>query len=363
LIIQAPDLGGDTDTPDETAPAAPRGPATIYDVAAAAGVSIKTVSRVLNREPNVRHVTRERVVDVASRLRYRPNASARSLAGSRSYLIGLLIDNPSLGYVAELQFGAMARCRQEGFHLVAEPIETGAPDTAARLRAMLVDLHLDGVILTPPACDDLEVLSVLEAAGAPFVRIAPGREPGRAACVRMDDAAAAHELTGLLLQLGHRDIGFILGDPAHGAAAARCAGFKAAMAEAGVEVRPDRLRQGDFSYRSGVLAAEALLAGPDRPTAIFAGNDDMALGAISTANRLGLSVPGDVSVCGFDDTPAARAVWPRLTTVRQPIVEMAQEAAGLLIAGSMIDDRGRPVERLLAFRIEARESTAPPPRT
>ena len=337
-----------------------RGPATIYDVAAAAGVSIKTVSRVLNREPNVRPVTRERVLGAASRLRYRPNASARSLAGSRSYLLGLLIDNPSIGYVADLQLGAMARCREEGFHLVVEPIETGAPDTATRLREMLLDLRLDGVILTPPVCDDAEVLGVLEAAGVASVRIEPGHTPARTACVRMDDAAAARELTELLLGLGHRDIGFILGDPTHGAAAARYAGFKAAMAAAGVAMRPERVRQGDFSFRSGVAAAEALLKSDDRPTAIFAGNDDMALGAISTASRLGLNVPGDVSLCGFDDTPAARTVWPRLTTVRQPITEMAGEAAGLLIARATLDDQGRPVERLLDFKIEARESTAPP---
>ena len=315
---------------------------------------------MLNGEPNVRAETRQRVTAAAEALRYTPNISARSLAGSRSYLIGLLFDNPSPAYVGDLQLGALSRCREAGYHLIVEPFDTAARDAGEAVERLVSTLKTDGLILTPPVCDHPAVLDVLDRAGVPYVRIAPDRDLARAALVHMDDTAAAHDMTVLLLAQGHRDIGFIRGHPEHGASHLRYEGYAAALAEAGVSLRAERIRQGFFSFRSGVEAAEALLSGPDRPTAVFASNDDMALGVMSVANRLGLAVPHDLSVAGFDDTPTARVIWPQLTTVRQPIAEMSAAAADLLIGRKLGD--GVPVRRLLDFQVIVRDSTGPAPR-
>jgi LacI family transcriptional regulator len=190
--------------------------ATIYDVARAAAVSIKTVSRVLNGEPNVRPQTRQRVMESAAALRYRPSLSARSLAGARSYLLGLLFDNPSPAYVAEVQSGLTARCREAGYHLVVEPVSCESPDVASVVEALTGALRMDGLVLTPPVCDAAAVLDVLDSIGMPYVRIAPWGDVGRGARVAMDDRRAAYEMTDHLLELGHRDIGFIRGHPRHG---------------------------------------------------------------------------------------------------------------------------------------------------
>ncbi|WP_296818576.1 LacI family DNA-binding transcriptional regulator [Brevundimonas sp.] len=336
------------------------GVATINDVARLAGVSIKTVSRVMNREPNVREETRAKVLSVAESLQYRPSQSARSLAGSRSFLIGLLFDNPSAAYVTDVQLGAAARCRASGRHLVIEPVDTAAPDLPKLVRETCRALRLDGVILTPPVCDDARVLDVLEQMGVPYVRLAPNRDPDRSPRVTMDDRAAAAEMTRKLIALGHTDIGFVIGHPDHGASELRRQGFVDAMREAGLETRPDRMIQGRFSFRSGFDAGEALL-GQGRPTAVFASNDDMALGVMAAARQLGLDVPRDLSIAGFDDTPAAQSVWPPLTTVAQPIGAMAAAAADMIIDGEAAHPHtGAPPSRELGFTLRMRGSTVEP---
>ena len=327
---------------------------TIVDVAEAAGVSIKTVSRVLNREPNVSQATREQVMASAAALRYTPNVSARSLAGVRSYLIALLYDNPSAAYIADLQSGALSECRTGGYHLLVEPFDGAATGVAAAVRALVVNLRTDGLILSPPLSDHAGVLDVLDEAGTPYVRIAPSRQTDRGAVVRIDDRAAAREMTRLLIADGHRDIGFVQGHPDHGASLLRLEGFLEAHADAGLPVREEWIATGLFSFLSGVEAGVKLLERNDRPSAIFACNDDMALGVMSVANRLGLSMPDQLSVAGFDDTPTARVVWPQLTTVRQPVAEMAATAARMLIEGEAEQDTAG---RLLDFEIILRGST------
>ncbi|MFZ5667892.1 MAG: LacI family DNA-binding transcriptional regulator [Pseudomonadota bacterium] len=333
--------------------------ATINDVAREAGVSIKTVSRVLNREPNVRDVTRDAVLAAARALNYQPNLSARSLAGSRSFLIGLFFDNPSPAYVADVQRGAVGRCRESGYHLTIEPVEVEMRDLEDVVFQAVSTLRLDGVILTPPVCDEPRVMSVLESLNTPYVRIAPDDNRGRAPWVGMDDRAAARAMTEHLLELGHRDIGFVTGHPDHGASHLRLEGFQEAMSAAGLRPAPGRIAQGWFSFRSGFEAAERILQAGGRPTAIFASNDDMALGVIAAATRRRLTVPDDLSVAGFDDTPAARTVWPQLTTIGQPILEMAAAAADLLIRGDAREyPRGEPPGRVFDFRLAVRESTS-----
>jgi LacI family transcriptional regulator len=180
--------------------------------------------------------------------------------------------------------------------------------------------------------------------------------------MKLDDRGAAAEMTRLLLRLGHWRIGFIMGDPLWGSSRARHAGYLEAMAEAGVEVAPDWVRIGAYTFQSGEQAARALLALPDRPTAIFASSDDMALGCLAAADEAGLSVPGDVSVAGFDDSTGSRFSRPSLTTLRQPLVEMAAAAAKALISGQVPPDcdSDAVTDQIEAFQLIERQSTAGP---
>ncbi|WP_334183725.1 LacI family DNA-binding transcriptional regulator [Novosphingobium sp.] len=304
---------------------------TIKDVAARAGVSPKTVSRVINGEAHVRPELRDLVQKVVAELDYRPNAFARSLSSSRSYLLGLFIDDPVSGYAADVQHGALMGCRARSYHLVVEPVDLTAPDWAGEVRSSIAALRLDGAIVAPPICDDPVLMALFAEAGLPTVLVAPSAAPPDFGTVRMDDRRAAQEMTDYLLGLGHRRIGFVQGPLSHSASARREEGFRAAMAAAGLAVDETCVMRGDFTSRSGMELGEHLLALSDRPTAVFAANDDMALGVLITAMKLGIAVPENLSVCGFDDAPSSRAAWPQLTTVRQPKAEMATAAVDILV--------------------------------
>lgn len=305
--------------------------ATIKEVAELAGVSQMTVSRVLNRRETVKESTRIKVEEAIRELNYRPNLLARGLAGGKSLFIGLVFHNPSNTYLGELLVGALQSCRDEGHHLViedftSEDLKEHGPGIVERLGGA----GLDGVIVAPPISEDDEILDALTAAQIVTVLIAPKDVSKTDISVSIDDAKAAEEMTEHILDHGHRMIGFIRGPDNQSSSRRRFRGFKSAMARHGITVEDAWVVQGDYTYRSGMLAAEALLALPDRPTAIFASNDDMAAGVVASAQRLGIKVPDDLSVVGFDDTMFATAVWPQLTTVRQPIADMAGESIRLL---------------------------------
>ncbi|GAA0544520.1 DNA-binding LacI/PurR family transcriptional regulator [Rhizomicrobium palustre] len=332
-------------------------PVSIYDVAKRAGVSIKTVSLVINRQPNVSLATRTAVLAAIEALAYKPNVFARGLASERSYLIGLLHDVAPGSYIADLQLGALARCRDEGYHLVVEllnPLQDH--DVAQRVRSLVSESVLHGVILTPPLCDDVTIMEELAAARTPFVRVAPGNRIPGTTYVNIDEYKAAYEMTAYLIGLGHRRIGFVKGKPDHGAARLRFDGYRKALTDGGLSVTEEYCAQGYFTYQSGLEAGEKLLALKNRPTAIFAGNDDMAAGVLSASYRFNLAVPTDLSIAGFDDSIVAQVVWPRLTTCRQPIKDMAAAAVSILA-----QRRDKPLERQLAHEVVVRESTAPPP--
>jgi LacI family transcriptional regulator len=346
---------------------------TIYDVAARAQVSIKTVSRVMNNEPNVRPAMRERVLDAAGALGYAPNLSARSLAGSRSFVIAVFVDAPltidhwrserGSDYLSRIQLGATLECRGAGYHLLVELIDHDGPQVRQEVGALLGALKPDGVILTPPSCDNPVVLELLDKAGTAYVRLGPEKPEGLGPRVHMDDVAAAREMTEHLADLGHRRIGFITGDKRLGASQARREGYVAAMQARGLPVSPDWIREGDFNFESGHEGAKALLALPDRPTAIFASSDEMAVGALTAVAEAGLAAPADISVAGFDDSPVARLSRPQLTTIRQPLVEMSTLATRMLIKG--VARNGGPEPRpprdeLLPFTLIQRASTAAP---
>ncbi len=305
------------------------GKITIIDVAEKAGVSIKTVSRVLNKEPNVRQSTRERVEAAAAELHFHPNLSARRLAGSRSFMIALAYDNPSLDYIGIFQQGAVHACRDAGYHLLVEPM--GEHIDPELIDQLVQQMSVDGIILTPPVCDDEKILAALRHANVPMVKISPQGPSENAGIIRMDDKAAAKAMTEHLIATGHKDIAFIKGHEGHSATMLRFNGFMEAMTEAGLEVPKRRILQGDFSFKSGALRGGEAMTGDVKPTAIFASNDDMAAGVMTAMGRMNFRVPDDVSIAGFDDAHYARSTWPQLTTIRQPIEEMGKWAARILI--------------------------------
>lgn len=318
-------------------PRPPSFPATINEVAERAGVSIKTVSRVMNNEPNVRDETREKVKLAVSALKYKPNLLARSLAGAKSYLIGLLYDNPNAAYIQDLQTGIIQRCREQGYHLLCEPQDSTSEDLAREIGGFLATIRVDGVILTPPLSDHPAALEALEAAQVPFVRLSPQAYPDRAAQVRMDEFGAAYQMTQFLIHHGHTQIGFVMGHPNHSGAQKRYEGFVRALREIGKEPRTEWVKQGYFTFDSGLEAARYMFKTAKKPTAVFAANDDMAFGVMAYLQSEGLKVPEDVSVCGFDDVPGCRLVWPHLTTIKQPVIQMAYAAADLLLRSAMAD--------------------------
>lgn len=329
--------------------------ATIKDVSDMAGVSMKTVSRVLNNEKYVSEKTRLRVERAMAELNFQPSVAARILAGKRSYQIALIYDNHSPHYIHQIQTGVWARCLEEGVRLLAQPTDVGSTLLAREIGGLIDQTQVDGVILSSPVTDAAAALEELERRGVPYVRISPGTEHERSSSVSMDDVQAADDMTSHLIALGHRRIGFVIGHTNHTASDLRLFGYRRALDRAGLAYEPKYVRPGAFDFASGEAAADVILDLPQPPTAIFASNDDMAAGVLTVAHRRGLAVPGDLSVAGFDDTALASQLWPPLTTVRQPTRDLAFAAAGLLF-----DAQGDVVHRRLPHELVLRGSTAAP---
>lgn len=332
--------------------------ATIIDVAELAGVSIKSVSRVVNNEPNVRPTLREKVQGAIDKLGYKPNLAARSLAAGRSLTVGILFDNPSPNYTMKVQEGAYAASQRAGYQLVFEKIDTTAENVAHVMDAMLANRRMDGMVVTPPATDCVAVLDALECYKLPYVRIAPYSNPGRSSAIFANDREAVEELVQHLWDAGHRHFGFIGGPPAHGASLWRQQGFFTALERLKVPLATVRSAFGDFSFASGITAGRALLEVEQRPSAIFATNDDMAAGAFVAAAQLGIKIPDALSITGFDDSWIARSVWPELTTMHQPIAEMAFDAIDILTGATNADDMP---ERRHRCSLVVRGSSGPAP--
>ena len=330
---------------------------TIKDVAARAGLSVMTVSRVLNGERHVSAQARARVQDAIEALDFRRNAFARGLPGSRSFLICLVIPEMIPAYVAEFQHGAIESCRAKGYHLVVLPYEADA--TAGVVANAVASLRPDGFLLLPPITDDPALLDVLDRSETPYVRMAPLTQLDRASSISMDDVEAARRMTAALLDLGHRRIGFLTGPPGHAATVWRLEGYRRAFQERGLTAEPRLVREGEGVFEGDETEVVALLTDPDRPSAIFAFNDEIALAVMAVAYRLGLSVPGDLSVAGFDDSELSRLAWPPLTTVRQPIFAMAGAAAELVIAQAEAGTR-RIEHRRLDFDLMFRDTIGAP---
>lgn len=327
----------------------------IRDVAERAGVSVKTVSRVLNKQPYVSDATRRRVEAAVQALDFRPSVAARILSGAKSNQLALIYDNHSPYYMHQVLTGCWERCHAEGVRLLSQPVVVTDADVGEQVRGLIDETRVDGVILSSPVTDCEPVLAALEALGTPFVRISPGTNHARSSSVFMDDVQAADDMTTYLINLGHRRIAFIRGHPNHLASDDRLFGYRRALDRAGIDYEPQLVADGQFDFDSGCAAAAYFLGLPKPPTAIFASNDDMAAGVLAVAHDRGLDLPTALSVVGFDDTTLARTVWPPLTTIHQPMFDLASTATGLLLSGEF-------AHRRLDHRLVERTSAAPPPR-
>jgi len=340
--------------------------AKIDDVAKLAGVSIKTVSRVVNQEANVRESTRLKVEKAIARLNYRPNKAAQSLASHHSNLIGLVYDDPSAyaipsaGYVIRLQQGALRACKTANFELLIHPCRYRDKDVGAELTALIEQVRPDGIVLAAPLSNVPKIVRAISATGKPFVRLSPGSANSKQYSVATNDRDIAAEMTRYLAGLGHRRIAFIKGHPNHKAVGNRFLGYQDGLRQSGLEFSEDLVASGDNSIGSGEECATRLLEQPHRPTAIFAANDDMAAGVIRVADRLGIDIPAQLSVAGCDDIALARQIYPALTTINQPLTAMADRAVMALI-DSIRNKTPLKGGEIVPCEIRVRDSTGPAP--
>ena len=334
---------------------------TIKHVAADAGVSLQTVSRVINNEANVRPEMQRRVQESIEKLGYVPSIAAQRMSGSRSYLILVLNDRERTieawrarqgnDWIDQMLMGGMLKCAEYGYRLIFELVDTHDDNIQRELRGAISALQPDGVILTPPHSDNARITEMLDKHSIPYARISAGFEGGKIS-LRMGDDQLAAMATRHLIEKGHKRIGFVAGSREYALSGWREDGWRSTMAAAGLPA-DGLLERGDFSYASGEAAAKRLLASKDRPTAIIASNDQMAMACNSVAHSLGLKVPGDVSLISFDNTPVVRFVQPALTAIDQPIAEIVSRAVELLIGLNKGEDlptmpvivQGRLVER------------------
>ncbi|WP_298173376.1 LacI family DNA-binding transcriptional regulator [Novosphingobium sp.] len=318
---------------------------TIRHVAADVGVSLQTVSRVINNEPNVRPELKERVLEAINRLGYVPSIAAQRMSGSRSYLILALNDRDrtiadwrarqGTDWVDQMLLGGMLKCAEHGYRMIVELVDTHSDHVTRELLAAIAALQPDGIILTPPHSDNPQIVRCLDEQKIPFARIgSKARDAGMP--ILMDDEGAAATATRHLVDHGHRRIGFIAGAAEYNLSGWRVDGWKAAMTEAGLPT-DGLLQAGDFTYASGESAAQALLALPEPPTAIIASSDQMALATLEVARRSGLAVPRDLSIISFDNTPMMQFTQPQLTAIDQPIAATASKAVELIIAAQKGD--------------------------
>lgn len=308
--------------------------ATIRDVAKLAGVSIKTVSRVVNKDPTVKERNRTLVEDAIVQLSYQPNLAARMLRSARSYLIALLYEHPDSRNLAKIQASVLQRCRLTGHHLVIERVESVEPERIAKASSLIRNSSIEGVILLPPISEDVELLQFFVDMGVPSVRIGPAMDDlPPMPSVSMDDRLAAKAVTLKLAELGHARIAFIESLLTHPTSRSRLEGYLEGLVEAKLPYDPALVAKvhPPLTVTAGSAAAAQLLKVHPCPTAIFAHNDDLAVGALLKAEQLGLRIPQDLSIFGFDDSYVAPLVKPPLSSVRQPVDEMADTATILLL--------------------------------
>jgi LacI family transcriptional regulator len=334
---------------------------TINDIARLANVSKKTVSRVINASPFVRDETRSRIEEIIRTTGFVPDPQARGLAFRRSYLIGLVYDNPNAPYVINVQEGALGALRRVGYELVVHPCDRNSPEFLPDIKQLVSRQKLDGVILLPPVSENSELADLLRKIECPYIRILSAALDDPQNLVQSMDRQSAAEVAEHLAKLGHTRIAMIVGPATYRSSHERLAGFSNALADRGLTLAPDYVAEGAYTFESGAACAELLLSRTPRPTAIFAGNDETAAGVYRTAYLRGLRIPNDLTVIGFDDSPLASRLCPSLTTMRQPIRDMGRLAAEKLVA-KISRTEGPPAAATTVFpHLVVRESSGRPP--
>jgi len=326
---------------------------TITDVALAAGVSVATVSKVINGRDGIATATSARVLGVVQELGYESSLVARSLRSRRTHVIGILVAEFE-PFSAEILKGAGSGLGDTDYELLAYTgaRQSGRAGWERRYLSRLSGTLIDGAIIVTPTVVDAD-------AGVPVVAIDPHAGSADLPSVESDNLAGGLLATRHLIELGHRRIAFMAGRPDLESSRLREAGYRQALCEAGIEVDPSLVRRSDYRRDAAHQPAIELLSRPDRPTAVFAGNDLSAIGTMEAAQEMGLDVPGDVSVIGFDDIPEAARTTPALSTVRQPIQQMGSAAVELLIA--LMDGRIPETTHVrLPTSLVIRGTTAPP---
>jgi len=336
--------------------------ATINDVAKKAGVSIKTVSRVINNESSVRQLTREKVQQAVELLNYQPNLSARNLAGTKSFSVAYIYDNPNAYYIIDMQNGILSACKQQGFELLIHPCDAKNEKVTEEVVSMVKQARIAGLILTPPLSEMPEFVKSLTALDVKVVRIMSGdiAPDDLTPCVMVNDREASHTITQHLIELGHKDIGFIAGDAKHMSTIERYKGYRIALKENNIDFKKELVIEGDYSFDSGVNGAKQLMSDQNkgvRPTAIFSCNDEIAAGALFAARLMNISIPQQLSIVGFENSPFSRQTWPKLTTADQPNNEIAEDAANLLIS-QVRKQKNQPTISKYVPKLIVRDSTA-----
>ncbi|WP_444896299.1 LacI family DNA-binding transcriptional regulator [Microbulbifer sp. SSSA005] len=345
---------------------------TINDVAERAGVSIKTVSRVINNEPSVRAATRQKVLDAVKSLNYTPSLAARNLAGTHSYSIAFIYDNPNAHYVIDMQNGILEACRAKGYELLIHPCNSKSPVIHSDLNKLVEHGKVAGLVLTPPFSESPSFIDTLQSMNVEFVRIisSTNTEKAKGKSIQIDDRQAAYNITQHLLSLGHKRIAYLSGGEEHLSTLGRQNGYSQALEDAGIAVDRHLIVEGKYSFESGQINARKILDSDKPPSAIFAANDEIAAGALFAARMLKIDVPGQVSIAGFEDSPFSRQTWPKLTTAHQPNQEIARSAAELLLekiqckSSKELNGSGQEGETYRSFTPELiiRQSTGPAPK-
>lgn len=343
---------------------------TINDVARLAGVSMKTVSRVMNNEPSVKKKTFDKVMAAVKELDYQPNLAARSLAGTKSFAIGLVYDNPNAYYVIDMQNGVLSRCRDEGYELVIHPCDDNKGNLLAEMKTMISRSRIAGLVLTPPLSEREDVTDLLEEMNINYVRVLSGNDETeerpinkKPNSIYVNDRFASFQITQHLIDHGHKRIAFIAGDEEHKSTSERLAGYKEALSKNNLPLDEALIYQGTYSFESGVEGVKSLVAHNSKLTAIFACNDEIAAGALFAARLMNYAIPEQLSIAGFEDSPFSKQTWPKLTTAHQSNQDIAISAAKLLFNNAKPT---RIKEEAMALTITpelvVRDSTGPAPK-
>jgi LacI family transcriptional regulator len=331
---------------------------TINDVASLSGVSKKTVSRVLNNSEQVTKATREKVSAVIEQLNYEPDPQARSLASSRSYLLGLVYDNPNALYISDIQIGILRACLPAGCELIMHPGDFNNPGLVDEIARFVSRARIGGLILLSPISQMNELAERLQEDHIPYVRISPKKIDAGKRVVVSNDRYGAELMTEYLVSIGHRRIGFVTGPASNLSAQQKFKGFCSVMKKHNLPVHEELVSEGANTFDSGVVAGANLLKSKKRPTVIFASNDAMALGVLKSAKMLEIPVPEQVSIAGYDDSAFATVAWPDLTTIRQPVEHMGELAARKLLMqlgkGASQTDESIVIEPELVVRYSTR---------